>query len=354
MPPAPTGLLRGLPLGAVLLALVTVVVASVAAGVVWGSVSLSPADVAGIIWSRVTGRSGVPGWSAGQEQIVWELRLPRVLMAAAVGATLTTVGVAIQALVRNALADPFILGVSSGASVGAAIVLLFGTFGSFGIFALAVGGFLGALVAVVAVFLVAQEGGRLSPVRLVLAGVSMAFVFEAATSFLVFRADPRAAQTVLFWLLGSFGRSSWRLLLLPTAVLVAGFAYLFARARSLNALALGHDTALTLGVDVARFRRSLFLVASLMVGVVVAASGAIGFVGLVLPHVVRLLVGSDHRRVLPVGALLGGAFMIWGDLLARTLVAPQEMPIGVITAFIGAPVFLVLIRRGAYRFGAAQ
>ncbi|MGH2690372.1 MAG: FecCD family ABC transporter permease [Actinomycetota bacterium] len=243
------------------LALVVVVVASVAAGVAWGSVALSPADVGGIVWSRLAGRSGVPWWTAGQEQIVWELRLPRVLMAAVVGATLTTVGVAIQALVRNALADPFILGVSSGASVGAATVLLFGTFSSLGMYALATGGFLGALLAVVAVFLVAQEGGRLTPVRLVLAGVSMAFVFEAATSFLIFRADPRASQTVLFWLLGSFGRSSWRLLPLPAAILVAGFAYFLARARSLNALALGDDTALTLGVDVARLRRSLFLVA---------------------------------------------------------------------------------------------
>lgn len=329
--------------------------AAVISGVVWGSVPVGASDVSAIILQRALGiGSEQASVAGGVEQIVWELRLPRVLLAAVVGATLTTVGVVIQAVVRNVLADPYVLGVSSGASVGATAVLLLGVFGGFGAWALSGAAFVGALVAVAVVFAVAVERGRLNPIRLVLTGVAMSFVFSAMTSFLVFQADPRAARLVMFWLLGSFGRATWSVLLLPTVVLTLGVAFLVLQARNLNALSVGDDTATALGLDPGRMRRLLFVVASLLTGVVVAVSGAIGFVGLMMPHVVRLLVGSDHRRVIPVGVFLGAAFMVWGDLLARTLVSPQEMPIGVITAFVGAPVFVLLIRRGAYAFGGTR
>lgn len=343
-----------MPIRAVVGALVVVLMVSCTAGVAWGSVSIAAGDVWGIVWAHLSGTGGPSGWTPGEDQVVWQLRLPRVLLAAMVGATLTSVGTVIQALVRNPLADPFILGVSSGASVGAASVLLFGAFAGFGVWALSAGGFLGALAAVVIVFSIAQQRGQLSPVRLVLVGVALAFLFEATTSFLVFRSDPRASQTVLFWLLGSFGRASWPLLGIPATTLAVGVGYLLLQARRLNALALGDDTAVALGVDVRRLRASLFLVTSVMTGVAVAVSGAIGFIGLVLPHVVRLLVGADHRRVLPVGVLLGAVFMIWGDLAARTLVAPQELPVGVVTAFAGAPLLIALIRRGVYRVGVSS
>jgi iron complex transport system permease protein len=184
--------------------------------------------------------------------------------------------------------------------------------------------------------------------------VVMAAFFEAITSFLIFRGNPQATQSILFWLLGSFGLATWPQLPLPAVVLLAAMAYLLAQARSLNALAMGPEAAASLGVDVPRLRRNLFIVASVIAGVAVAVSGVIGFVGLVIPHIVRLLVGSDHRRVLPAGVLIGAAFMVLADLLARTIVAPQEMPIGVITAFIGAPTLLVLIRRRPYLYGAAE
>jgi iron complex transport system permease protein len=320
------------------------------AGVGLGSVGLSPAAVLHVVSEQLSGHPD--NTVAGI--IVWQIRLPRVLLAAVVGAALTTAGVVVQVLVRNALADPFLLGVSSGASVGATAVLLLGAFASLGVWAISVGSVLGALVAMAVVFGVSQSGRGLAPTQLILCGVVLSAMFESVTSFLIFRGNPQATQSVLFWLLGSFGLASWNQLPIPALALVAVMAYLLAQGRSLNALAMGAEPAAALGIDVQQLRRNLFFAASLLAGVSVAVSGVIGFVGLVVPHIVRLIVGSDHRRVLPVGVLFGASFMVLGDLLARTIVAPQEMPMGVITAFIGAPTLLILIRRRPYLYGATQ
>jgi len=339
-----------IPLPVVLTACLLFLLVTMTAGVAIGSVPLSPAQVWHVVAASVAGHA--PNSVAGI--IVWQIRLPRVLLAAVVGAALTTAGSVVQVLVRNALADPFLLGVSSGASVGATAVLLLGAFASLGQWAISVGSVLGALGAMAAVFLVSRTGSSLSPTQLILCGVVMSALFESVTSFLIFRGNPQATQTVLFWLLGSFGLASWNQLPIPAAALAAAMIYLMAQGRTLNALAMGSEPAASLGVDVHRLRRNLFVVTSLMAGVAVAVSGIIGFVGLVVPHIVRLMVGSDHRRVLPTGALFGASFMVLGDLLARTIVAPQEMPIGVITAFIGAPTLIVLIRRRPYLYGATQ
>ena len=339
-----------LPLSAVLAGCAVLLVVTMTLGVAVGSVALSPAAVWQVVVSHV---SGHPDTTVADE-IVWQIRLPRVLLAAVVGAALTTAGTVVQALVRNALADPFLLGVSSGASVGATAVLLFGAFASLGVWSLSVGSVLGALAAMAAVFLVSRTSRQLAPTQLILCGVVLSALFESVTSFLIFRGNPQAAQSILFWLLGSFGNANWSQLPIPAACLVVAVGYLLAQARALNALAMGAEPAASLGVDVARLRRNLFIATSLMVGVAVAVSGVIGFVGLVVPHIVRLMVGSEHRRVLPVGVLFGASFMVVGDLLARTIVSPQEMPIGVITAFIGAPTLIVLIRRRPYLYGATQ
>ena len=224
---------------------------------------------------------------------------------------------------------------------------------SLGLWALSVGSIAGALVAMVLVFAVARESGQLTPTRLLLCGVALAAMFEALASFLLFRGNPQATDAVLFWLLGSFGRATWSQLWFPAATLTVAVAYLVVQARRLNALAVGAETATSLGVDVKRLRRNLFVVTSIVAGVAVAVSGIIGFVGLVVPHIVRLGVGSDHRKTLLVGLVWGATFMVLADIVARTVVAPQEMPVGVVTAFIGAPVFIVLLRRGSYRFGTA-
>jgi iron complex transport system permease protein len=341
---------RRLPLTVVLVACVALLLVTVTLGVAIGSVALSPGAVGRVIVDRLAGH---PTHTVA-DQIVWQIRLPRVLLAAAVGAALTTAGTVVQVLVRNALADPFLLGVSSGASVGATAVLLFGAFASLGIWAISFGSVIGALAAMTAVFLVSRQGRQLAPTQLILCGVVLSALFESTTSFLIFKGNPQATQSVLFWLLGSFGNANWDQLLIPVLALAVGMAYLLAQGRALNALAMGAEPAASVGVNVHRLRGNLFAVTSLMVGVAVAVSGVIGFVGLVVPHIVRLLVGSDHRRVLPVGVLFGASFMVVGDLLARTIVSPQEMPIGVITAFIGAPTLIVLIRRRPYLYGATQ
>ena len=349
--PAPVGRRRDrTPLPVVLVACGVLLLITMTAGVAIGSVPLSPAAVWQVILGHLTGHP--ENTVAGI--IVWQIRLPRVLLAAVVGAALTTAGAVVQVMVRNALADPFLLGVSSGASVGATAVLLLGAFASLGVWAISVGSVLGAVVAMTAVFLVSRRGRQLAPTQLILCGVVLAAMFEAVTSYLIFRANPQATQSVLFWLMGSFGLASWNQLVIPAIALAAVMAYLLAQARPLNALAIGAELASSLGVDVPRLRRNLFFATSLLAGVAVAVSGVIGFVGLVVPHIVRLMVGSDHRRVLPVGVLFGASFMVVGDLLARTIVAPQEMPIGVITAFIGAPTLIVLIRRRPYAYGTTE
>jgi iron complex transport system permease protein len=349
-PEARTRPAERVPLALVLGVCAVLLVVVMTFGVGVGSVGLSPPAV----WHVVAG--GIAGHPENTVAgiIVWQIRLPRVLLAAVVGAALTTAGAVVQVLVRNALADPFLLGVSSGASVGATAVLLLGVFASLGVWAISAGSILGAMAAMAAVFAVSRSGRGLAPTQLILCGVVMSALFESVTSYLIFRGNPQATQSVLFWLMGSFGLASWNQLPIPAVALLAAMIYLMAKAPALNALAMGAEPAASLGVDVRRMRRNLLVVTSLMAGVAVAVSGVIGFVGLVVPHIVRLAVGSDHRRVLPTGVLFGAAFMVLGDLLARTIVSPQEMPIGVITAFIGAPTLIVLIRRRRYLYGATQ
>jgi len=318
-------------------------VASMVFGVIVGAVDLDVATVTRVVLGKIGGSPDdlVP---AHVRNIVWELRVPRVALAAIVGAGLGVVGVAVQALVRNPLADPYVLGVSSGASIGAALVMLFGSLASLGSAAISVAAFVTASAAMAIVYFVAQERGVLHPMRLVLTGVVLSYVFSAITSYLVFRGDPRGAQQVLFWLLGSFGRARWSLLVIPIVVLVPIVGGLLFRARQLDALSVGDHAATTLGVGVARLRAELFLATTALTAVLVAVSGAVGFVGLVIPHIVRLLVGGAHRRVVPMAAVLGAVFMVWVDIAARTMAAPQEIPLGIITAFVGGPLFIALLR----------
>lgn len=316
-----------------------------------GAVSIPMRTVWEIAWSQLSGQPA-GDWSAAQANIVWLIRFPRVLLAIFVGAGLAVVGVAMQAVVRNPLADPYILGVSSGASVGAVVVLGLGWLSFLGVYAVSAGAFLGSLLTFVIVFALAQSRGQLSPSRLILSGVACAYVFSGITSLITLTSSNRElARSVLTWLLGSLSGTSWLDLTLPTAVLIIGACYLTLQARALNALLLGDETAATLGINVNQFRRQLFLVMSLLTGVLVAVSGAIGFVGLMVPHVVRMLVGSDHRRVLPLSLLVGSIFLIWVDVVARTAFAPTELPVGVITTLLGGPFFIWLmqIQRNALR-----
>ncbi|MEV4615544.1 iron ABC transporter permease [Kitasatospora sp. NPDC049258] len=335
---------RRIPAGWAAAGLGIALVGALTAAVSLGSVDLPPAEVWSVVARRLTGRPPLPGT---RDLIVWQLRVPRALLAALVGAGLGLVGAAVQALVRNPLADPYLLGISSGASLGAVAVIVLGTTGGalagLGISAAA---FLGALGAFALVWAMARRGGGFSPLRLVLAGVGIGQFLAGFTSYLVLRAgDERQTRGVLFWLMGSLGGATWSGLAVPAAAVLLGLVALLARARGLNALLVGDETAASVGVPVARLRRELFVVTSVLTGVLVAVSGAIGFVGLMVPHVCRLLCGGDHRRLLPLSALTGAVLLVVVDTVARTALDTQELPIGVVTALIGAPALLYLLDR---------
>ncbi len=324
--------------------LLPLIALSITVAVIIGPVEIEPLTVWEIAIAQITGTTG--DWSNAQVNIVWLIRFPRVLLAGIVGGSLAVIGVVMQAITRNLLADPFLLGVSSGAALGAVSVLLLGALASFGIYALSIGAFAGAMIAFALVLALAVQHGKLLPARMILAGVAVSFMFSAATSFITLSDDSSgAARRVMFWMLGGFSGTQWEDLLLPTLTLVIGIVYLLAQSRALNALIIGDETAVTLGVDVNRFRRRLLVATSLLTGVVIAVSGTIGFVGLMMPHIVRLLIGSDHRRVLPVSLLTGAVYLIWIDAIARTVFAPEEIPVGIITSLCGAPFFLWLMRR---------
>ncbi|MBJ7456872.1 MAG: iron ABC transporter permease [Thermoleophilia bacterium] len=300
------------------------------------------------VWTVVAGHLPLIDTSSDpvDEQIVWELRAPRALLALVVGAGLSVAGVALQALVRNPLADPYVLGVASGASLGAVAVLALGS-GAVAGLGLSAAAFAGAMLTMLAVFALARSHGTYTPGRLILAGVALGYLCSSLTSFLQFRVDPQQLQGILFWLLGSVAGATWPDLTTPTLVVLTCTGWLVLQGRRLNALSVGEESAVALGVDVRRFRVELMLVSSVLVGAVIAVSGGIGFVGLVIPHIVRLLVGPDHRRVLPLSALLGGLFLVWVDVASRVAAAPAELPIGIFTAAIGAPFFLWLMRRAS-------
>lgn len=334
---------------AVVLGVLLAVSAVVAIGL--GSALVPPGETVRYLWAALSG-GVIQADEVVRYQIIWQIRTPRVLLAAVVGAGLGVVGVAVQAMVRNALADPYILGVSSGASVGAVLVSVLGALSALGIHAVSAGAFLGALGATLLVHLIARSPTGVTPLRLVLTGVALSFGFQAVMSVIVYLApSSEATATVLFWTMGSFGAATWSSLPVVAVVVVLGILVLRGLARSLDVLALGDETSASLGVDAAGQRRILFAVTAVMTGAMVAVSGAIGFVGLVIPHIVRIAVGADHRRVLTVAPLLGALLMVWVDLFSRVVVAPRELPLGVITALIGVPVFLGLMRRRGYLFG---
>jgi len=273
--------------------------------------------------------------------IVWELRLPRAVTAAAVGAGLALAGAVMQATTRNALADPYLLGLSSGASLGAVAVIVLG----WGLL-LPVAAFAGALLALAATLALAGHRGASSPARTVLAGVAVSAIFASLTSFVIFWSTTGDSyREILGWLLGTLGGADWTTATISgVALLTLGGAILLS-GRALDAFAFGDRYASSLGVDVRRTRITMLVLTALLTGAMVSVSGAIGFIGLVIPHAVRLLAGSGHRMLLPLSALYGAAFLTLADTLARTVFEPRELPVGVITALIGAPAFAMLLSR---------
>jgi iron complex transport system permease protein len=327
--------------GALLLGLGLLLVVSATVAVTIGPSSVGPRDA----WQVVTGHLELGhGAPPTTDAIVWEIRLPRVLLAGAVGAGLALVGAVLQATMRNPLADPYVLGISAGASFGAVIVFV-GLGGA--TLGLTTGAFGGAMIAfLVVIVLGAGRSVRIDPARIVLAGVAVASLFDAATSLLIIAAaDPAGTRGILYWLLGSLAGATWSDLAIALPLLAVALGVMLAQARALNAMAIGDDDAAAVGVEVARVRWVLLVTSALLTGALVAVSGAIGFVGLLLPHATRLLIGRDHRLLLPATALAGATFLIWVDTFARTAFDPQEIPVGVATALIGAPAFAYVLWR---------
>ena len=283
------------------------------------------------------------GLSAIQEIILWQIRLPRVLLGLLVGGGLAVSGVAMQGLFRNPLASPYVLGVASGASTGAALAILLA--GGSAVL-LPVGAFIGAAIAVLVVYGLARSGSHKTSVfTLILAGVAIGSFFSAITSFLIFLSSGgEKLSDVLFWIMGGLGRADWAaLVILAPIVLICIGAILFF-VRDLDALALGEESAQHVGVNLDALYRWLLVLTTLLTAASVALAGTIGFIGLAVPHIMRLLLGPEHRRLILASALAGGCFLVWSDLLARTVFAPAELPVGVITAFFGAPFFLYLLK----------
>ena len=317
------------------------------------AVSLGAVAVPVGVSARILAHHLVPGsvdptWGPVEDQIIWTFRLPRVLLGALVGAGLAVVGTVLQAVVRNPLADPYLLGISSGASLGAVLVLVLGS-ATIGGLSVSAAAFAGAVAATALVYVLARRRGRVTPLRLILAGVAVAYLFQAAYSYVILRTTnaqaTQAAQGVLFWLLGSLGAVRWSTLTVPAIGLGIGCVVLIVQARSLNAVAVGDEAALSLGIPVQRFRVQMLGVTSLVTGVLVAVSGTIAFVGLIVPHLARLMVGADHRRVLPTAALTGALFLVLVDLVARTAEQGVELPLSIVTAVLGVPFFVWLLRR---------
>jgi iron complex transport system permease protein len=319
--------------------------ASVAVAVTFGPADISTGDV----WASVAAHLGFgeSGLAPLRDGIVWNLRMPRTLLAAVCGAGLAVCGAVMQSLLRNPLADPFVLGVSSGASTGAVAVVVLGVGG--GAVSLSAGAFLGALLSFALVLLLSHTLGA-STDRVVLSGVAAMQLFSALTSFIVLTsADAETTRGVLFWLLGSLTGADWGQVLLCAIVLAVVLVVCLGYARTLDAFAFGDDAAAGLGVRVARTRLVLLCATALLTAALVSCAGAIGFVGLVLPHATRALTGSGHARLLPATALTGAVFLVWVDTLARTVLDPQEVPVGVVTSLIGVPAFVAVLYRGRRR-----
>lgn len=287
--------------------------------------------------------------------VVWLIRLPRLILAALVGAGLSVCGVIMQAIVKNPLADPYILGVSSGASLGATAAIMLGIGGLLGSNAMGLMGFAGALAASLAVMALSNMGGRSNSVKLLLAGTAISAVSSAFANFIIFISNKKeAVSAVVQWSMGSLAGAEWKSNGIIAVVVVAGVFFFWSQYRTLNLMLLGDDSAITLGTDLHKWRLVYLMVSALMVGFAVYKAGMIGFVGLIIPHIVRMFFGTDHKKMIPISALLGASFLVWADVLCRIVIPGTEMPIGILTAIVGAPVFIYLMARKKYGFGGAN
>lgn len=343
--------------GALLVLSIAFVGLSAIAAVSIGQVSIPVSDAYRVLIYQLTGFEigDVTALVSGPTgDIVWQIRFPRVLMALIVGAGLAMCGTVMQAAVQNPLADPYILGISSGAALGAtfSIMLGFGTTAVIGELGVAFWAFSGALCAAAIVLLLASMNGKMSSVKLVLAGMVVNALCSAFSNFIISIANnAEGIRTITFWTMGSLASANWAKLPLVAVIVIVAAIFLLFQSRILNTMLLGDEAAVTLGINLAFYRKLYLTITSIVTGVIVATCGIIGFVGLIIPHIVRSVVGTDHNRLMPMSLLASSAFLIWTDVLARMVMKTSELPIGIITSFIGAPLFMYLLVRKNYGFG---
>ena len=312
-----------------------------------GPAQIAAMDVAKMLLQRLPGfsRQEWGSWPAAHTVIIFQVRLPRIVLAALVGGGLAMAGATYQGLLQNSMADPYVIGVSAGASVGATLgILLRGKFIFFGLSTVTLMAFAGAVLATFLVYNIARVGGRVPVATLLLAGIAVSSLLSAVVSFLLVLSS-QSMHEIVYWMMGSLSGRSWAHVKVSLPYLATGGVVVLFYSRELNLMLLGDEAAQNLGVNVEAVKRVLLTAGSLMAAAAVSVSGVIGFVGLIIPHIVRLLTGPDHRILLPTTALTGAIFLVAADTLARTILAPAELPVGIITALAGAPFFLYLLRR---------
>lgn len=325
-------------LAAVLVAAIFLATVTGAAGM---TVSQSFSALLGLLRRGTDATGSFPDWAP---QLLLNLRLPRIALAIITGAALSTAGASFQGTFRNPLAEPYLLGVSAGAALGATVAIVWKPLSALGIYTLPLLAFVGAILAAFLVYRLATFGGRTQSASLLLSGVAVGSTLTAILSFLMVTTE-RDLHTVVVWLMGGLTAATWTKVFIALPVVTVGFIYMMLMARRMNLLLMGEERARELGVDSQSTRRNLMIAASLTTAAAVSFTGLIGFIGLMVPHIMRLLVGPDHRRLLPASALFGALLLLLADTVARNALAPAEIPVGIITAATGGPFFLYLLRR---------
>ena len=319
-----------------------------------GSSNISMADVYKVMIRQLFGIGDASYAKGSIHDVVWFIRLPRLILAVGVGIGLSVCGTVMQAIVKNPIADPYILGISSGASLGATVAIFLGVGAVFGSNSIGICAFIGAFLISVLVQITANIGGRANSVRLLLAGTALGSVCSAFSNFVVYIAGDRdGIQTVTFWLMGSLAGAKWENLAVIIPCVFIATLFFCTQSRILNMMLLGDEVSITLGTDLHRYRQVYLVVTALLIGFVVYSAGIIGFVGLIIPHVVRMFFGTDHKKMLPLSALSGSIFLIWADV-ARIIIPKSEVPIGILVSMIGAPCFIYLLVRRSYGFGGEK
>lgn len=348
------GFIKGTPIyiGASLF-LTCILIFSILVTVTIGSVDISIRQVYEILIYKLFGIGNTLNLSKGPlYDIVWFIRLPRIMLAVAVGIGLSVSGVVMQSIVKNPLADPYILGISSGASLGATLAIMLGVGIFFGSNYVGVCAFIGAFLISIFVMTLANVKGRANSTKLLLSGMALSTVCSAFSSFIIYFSDNREGiQNIAYWLMGSLAGAKWKdiIIILPLVFICA--AFFVTQYRTLNLMLLGDEVSITLGKDLHKYRGIYLIITSIMIGFVVYASGMIGFVGLIIPHLVRMIFGTDHKRIIIPAALIGAIFLVWADVLSRIIIKGSELPIGILISMIGAPFFIYLMASKAYAFG---